>query len=71
MRVFNDMTDIVLDAPNAYHTLSKIVERGFSAGFVSRVISEELPSRYVCLYVVFGGTYFSAVPLQGSQTLCE
>lgn len=75
MRVFNDMTDIVLDAPNAYHTLSKIVERGFSAGFVSRVISEELPSRYVC--VVRVGSIFRLIdlllccPLQGSQTLCE
>lgn len=47
MRVFNDMTDIVLDAPNAYHTLSKFVERGDSAGFVSRLVSEELPSRYI------------------------
>ena len=47
MRVFNDMTDIVLDAPNAYHTLSKFVERGAAAGFVSRQIAEELPSRYI------------------------
>jgi len=28
LRVFNDMTDIVLDVPNAYHTLSKFIERG-------------------------------------------
>ena len=73
MRVFNDMTDIVLDAPNAYHTLSKIVERGFSAGFVSRVITEELPSRYVCSSSiwVFQVYLLLCCPLQGSQTLCE
>lgn len=47
MRVFNDMTDIVLDVPNAYHTLSKFVESSFAAGFVSKAISEELPSRCV------------------------
>lgn len=46
MRVFNDMTDIVLDVPNAYHTLSKFVESGLASGFVPRVIAEELPSRY-------------------------
>lgn len=45
MRVFHDMTDIVLDVPNAYHTLSKFVESGVAAGFVSRATSEELPSR--------------------------
>lgn len=47
MRVFNDMTDIVLDAPNAYHTLAKFVEKGEAAGFVSSVTAEELPSRCV------------------------
>ena len=45
MRVFRDMTDIVLDVPNAYHTLSKFVEKGSAAGFVSRAIEDELPSR--------------------------
>ena len=47
MRVFNDMSDIVLDAPNAYHTLSKFVESGEAAGFISRATSDEVPSRYV------------------------
>lgn len=47
MRVINDMTDIVLDAPNAYLTLTKFMEKGVSAGFVSRLITEELPSRYI------------------------
>ena len=46
MRVINDMTDIVLDAPNAYLTLTKFMEKGITAGFVSRLITEELPSRY-------------------------
>ena len=46
MRVFNDISDIVLDAPNAYHTLTKFVESGEAAGYISRAISDELPSRY-------------------------
>ena len=46
MRVFHDLTDIVLDAPNAYHTLSKFVESGVDAGFVSTAVCDELPSRY-------------------------
>lgn len=45
MRVFNDMTEIVLDVPSAYHTLSKFVEHCFKAGFISSVIAEELPQR--------------------------
>ena len=47
MRVFNDMTEIVLDAPNAYHTLSKFVERCFTAGFIPKTITDELPQRLV------------------------
>nr|CAA75614.1 MA3 [Suberites domuncula] len=54
MRVFSDMTDIVLDIPNAYHTLSKFVERGAAAGFVSRQIAEEIPSRGRKRYVSEG-----------------
>ena len=45
MRVFNDITDIVLDIPNAYHTLSKFVDRGVAAGFVSPQLAIENPSR--------------------------
>ena len=41
------MTEIVLDVPNAYHTLSKFVDRCFDAGFISSVITEELPQRSV------------------------
>lgn len=54
MRVFRDMTDIVLDVPNAYHTLSKFVEKGSAAGFVSRAIEDELPSRGRKRYVSEG-----------------
>ncbi len=44
--MFNDISDIVLDAPNAYHNLTKFVESGEAAGFVSRVTSDEIPSRW-------------------------
>lgn len=57
MRVFNDMIEIVLDAPNAYHTLSKFVEIGIAAGFVSNMIAEELPSRYMALNLCPGPCY--------------
>lgn len=46
MRVFSDITDIVLDIPNAYHTLNKFVDRGVAAGFVSPQLAIESPSRY-------------------------
>ena len=52
MRVFNDMTEIVLDAPNAYHTLSKFVERCFNAGSVSKSMIDELPQRLVGPYII-------------------
>ena len=45
IRVFNDMTDIVLDAPNAYHTLSKFVEKGLESGFIPRAVAEQVPNR--------------------------
>ena len=45
--MFNDMTEIVLDAPNAYHTLSKFVERCRTAGFLTHHIAEQLPQRWV------------------------
>ena len=45
MRVFDDMTDIVLDVPNAYHTLTKLMERGVKAGFVSASVAEQVPQR--------------------------
>lgn len=45
LRVFNDMTDIVLDAPNAYHILSKFVERGMESGFITQMIAEQVPNR--------------------------
>ena len=51
IRVFNDMTDIVLDAPNAYHTLSKFVEKGMEAGFVTQMIAEQVPNRYISQFI--------------------
>jgi programmed cell death protein 4 len=54
MRVFNDMTEIVLDSPNAYHTLSKFVELCFGAGFVSKSMIDELPQRGRKRYVSEG-----------------
>ena len=48
LRVFGDMTDIVLDVPNAYHTLGKFIERGMKDGFVSVPVAEQVPQRYVC-----------------------
>ena len=47
LRVFNDITDIVLDVPNAYHTLGKFVEKSTAAGFVSSQVAAETPQRYV------------------------
>lgn len=45
LRIFNDMTDIVLDVPNAYHMLSKFVDKGEAAGFVRPAVAEQLPQR--------------------------
>ena len=45
MRVFDDMTDIVLDVPNAYHILNKVIECGVKAGFVSASVAEQVPQR--------------------------
>ena len=64
LRIFNDMTDIVLDVPNAYHMLSKFVDKGEAAGFVRPAVAEQLPQRSVsgaecsrvgCLRVLWGG----------------
>ena len=45
------MTEIVLDAPNAYHTLSKFVERCLAAGFLAPHIVEQLPQRSGVMFV--------------------
>lgn len=78
MRVFDDMTEIVLDVPNAYHVLSKFVERCLAAGFLSSVIAEQIPQRLVHLgagifvqcvhtqfYYSYMYVYFLCVLLQG------
>ncbi len=44
--MFQDLTDIVLDVPNAYQTLSKFVDHGISAGFIPPSIQFEMPARY-------------------------
>ena len=43
--MFGSMTDIVLDAPAAYTTLIRVVESGTKAGFVTPLISQEIPQR--------------------------
>lgn len=51
-RVFGDMTEIVLDVPHAYTTLSKFIDRGLKAGLISPALAEEQPQRYViCNYI--------------------
>lgn len=54
LRVFNDMTEIVLDAPNAYHTLSKFAEKGMESGFITQMIAEQVPNRGRKRYVSEG-----------------
>lgn len=39
------MTEIVLDVPNAYHILSKFVERCLATGFLSSNLAKEIPQR--------------------------
>ena len=45
LRIFNDMTEIVLDIPQAYLLLNKFIERGRQAGFVSAAVAQEVPQR--------------------------
>lgn len=45
LRIFNDMTEIVLDIPQAYLLLNKFIERGLQAGFVSPAVAQEVPQR--------------------------
>uniref|UniRef100_U5ER32 Programmed cell death protein 4 n=1 Tax=Corethrella appendiculata TaxID=1370023 RepID=U5ER32_9DIPT len=44
-RVYDDMTDIVLDIPLAYSILDRFVQRCFREGFISEVLVKELPNR--------------------------
>ncbi len=43
--MFNDITDIVLDVPNAYHTLSKFVDKSAAAGIVVSALADQTPQR--------------------------
>ena len=44
-RVFGDMTEIVLDVPHAYSTLSKIVDRSIKMELLPRSYADEQPQR--------------------------
>lgn len=44
-RVYDDMTDIVLDVPLAYILLDRFVERCNAAGFLTEKILANMPSR--------------------------
>jgi programmed cell death protein 4 len=44
-RVYDDMTDIVLDIPLAYSVLDRFVQKCQRAGFLSPAIVKDLPSR--------------------------
>lgn len=44
-RIYDDMTEIVLDIPNGYVFLSKLVDKGELYGFLSQEIVNELPQR--------------------------
>ena len=39
------MTELVLDVPSAYATLSKFMDKGVKAGFVTPELYEEMPQR--------------------------
>lgn len=45
LRVFGDMSDIVLDVPHAYTTLNNFMEKSVKAGYVSPQVAEEIPQR--------------------------
>ena len=45
LRLFGDMTELVLDVPSAYATLSKFMDKGVKAGFVTPEVYEEMPQR--------------------------
>ena len=44
-RIYDDMTEIVLDIPNGYVFLTKLVEKGEFYGFLPLEIVDELPQR--------------------------
>ena len=44
-RIYDDMTEIVLDIPNGYVFLTKLVEKGELYGFLPLEIVDELPQR--------------------------
>ena len=46
-RIYDDMTEIVLDIPNGYLFLTKLVEKGHLYGFIQQHVVDELPQRFV------------------------
>ena len=44
-RVFGAMSDIVLDVPLAYSTLSSFVEKSIVGGYISKELANEMPQR--------------------------
>lgn len=44
-RVFGDMTEIVLDVPHAYSTLSKVIDQSIKVELLPHSYAEETPQR--------------------------
>lgn len=44
-RIFSSMSDIVLDVPLAYTTLSGFIEKSVQAGYLTQEIAKEMPQR--------------------------
>lgn len=47
LRVYGDMTEIVLDNPHAYGTLTKLVESCVAVGLISQHQATQMPQRQV------------------------
>lgn len=64
MRVYGDMTEIVLDNPHAYVTLTKLVESCVTAGMLSQHLATQMPQRQVvtCHYNVLSFDRCCLVP---------
>lgn len=45
LRVYGDMTEIVLDNPHAYSTLAKLVESCLATGLLSQQLAVQIPQR--------------------------
>jgi hypothetical protein len=45
LRVYGDMTELVLDNPHAYLTLAKLVESCVATGLLSQYMAAQVPQR--------------------------